>query len=300
MQAGGSEAEALLGAIGSLLPYSNGHAAAVLRRALRELVADDGAEPATVPPPVRRANGAAGLSRELETAEQSKGGRHPADGKPTKTAALAEAGISTSTRRTAPAAKRRRPGPGGSVRRSDPSWSAVRQQLREAMAERDVTQAQLAGVLGLTPTSVARYLSVSRKARVPDVVSKTKLISWLNTPQPAVSRVVQERSTAETDKPERGPPPSPALDPAGDWPELRDAVKARIAERGLGRGRAADEMRWSLASLNHCMGPTGKAPPPERVSQLRAWLQHGSTTTAPAVASSGARFHGSNGAAAAA
>jgi hypothetical protein len=37
------------------------------------------------------------LSAELETAEQAKGGRHPTDGKPTKTDQLATAGISTST-----------------------------------------------------------------------------------------------------------------------------------------------------------------------------------------------------------
>jgi len=37
------------------------------------------------------------ISRELETAEQAKGGRHPNDGKPTKTEQLAVAGISTST-----------------------------------------------------------------------------------------------------------------------------------------------------------------------------------------------------------
>jgi hypothetical protein len=37
------------------------------------------------------------LSKELETAEQSKGGRHPTSGKPTKTNALAEAGLTTSS-----------------------------------------------------------------------------------------------------------------------------------------------------------------------------------------------------------
>lgn len=37
------------------------------------------------------------LSRELEVSDQARGGRRPTSGKPTKTEALAEAGISTST-----------------------------------------------------------------------------------------------------------------------------------------------------------------------------------------------------------
>ena len=45
MQTPASEAEALLGAISTLLPYASGSAAAALRRCLRELVSNGEADP---------------------------------------------------------------------------------------------------------------------------------------------------------------------------------------------------------------------------------------------------------------
>jgi lambda repressor-like predicted transcriptional regulator len=299
-----TEVGALLGAISSLIPWANGSTARVavaLRHVLGELLAEDHPPAArAVDRSADRCNGQ--LSRELEskqgTRDSQTGRLLPASGK--KAEALAEAGIST---RPATEPQRFVRGRGraalhGSTRREDPEWPNIRTRLRAAMRQRDVSIKELARQTNVSPLSLPRWMSDGPKARAPDADIKARFVSWLATMDKAKGGQPYQSHAATSSRPQKSLADlGITKDQSSNWPGLRDEVKARIRERGIGRGRAAHEMQWSLASLNHCLSPSGQPPAAPFVAKLRSWLD--GTTPAPAVADAASFHAGANGSAAA-
>lgn len=162
MQTPESEAEALLDAISTLLPYASGSAAAALRRCLRELVSNGEADP--------------------ERAQKILRSSDPPAPRST---------------RSRPAAKRSGNSPGGSRPWADPSWPSLREKLRGELAARDVTLASLARSLGLSLTTLSCYLSSGSKARVPDAASKTKFVAWLHAHDGQLSAELEKAAQAK-------------------------------------------------------------------------------------------------------
>jgi predicted transcriptional regulator len=291
MQTPASEAEALLASIVNVLPYSNGHAAGVLRRALRELVTDDAGE-------------------KRKPSEITHEDPVPAQKRNPSVSSQPEVPRST---RSPPAVKRSRP---GSKLREDARWPATAARIAARMRSGNVTMPVLAKLLGVSESSLGRYLSRDpNRNRVPHPDVRTRLAEWLDAQpehekglhtmetlggaQHAAVRQIADgnlRKPSETCHPATMQHEDPLPD---DWATMREAINARAKERRISRGTIAFEVGWSEASLAHALAPAGKPPSSAIIIRLRTWLGGTSMTPAPEVAVSAPFRPAGNGVAAA-